>query len=308
MHPRFLQLLAALCLFGFLLLQPSGTLHAQQRSQRLIMKDGSYQPVSQYEVQGDRVHYLSAERYEWEDVPNSLVDWNATNKYNTALKSAKTALRLEESPEEKEEREKEEANSPEVAPGLHLPGSGGVFLLDQYEGKAEAAEILQNGSELNADKKKSVLRSAINPMAGSKQSFELKGEHAQIQSHLPRPSIYIDIDAGTSNDSASSERYRLVRAETRKDKRVVGNLKVSLSGKTTEQNIFVPAKVEPVGKGAWLKLTPQQDLAPGEYAVVEMLNPQEMNTYVWDFGVNPKAPANPNTWRPVPSQSKTQPN
>ena len=264
------------------------------------MKDGSYQSVVKYEMQGDRVHYLSAERYEWEDVPASLIDWDATNKYNNELSSGKLHT-LVETPEEKEEREKEEANSPEIAPGLKLPGTGGVFLFDQFQGKPELAEIVQNGSELNkTGKKKSVLRSAINPLASTKQAFEIKGDHAQIQSHVARPTIYIDIDEGPRTDIAPADRFRLVRTEVKKDARVVGGVKVSVSGKVTEQqNLAIPIDVSKLGTGEWLKLVPKQDLAPGEYAVVEMLSPEEMNLYVWDFGVNPNAPVNPNTWQPV---------
>lgn len=291
-------------LSGVLLLGLVGALlhkgaEAQQLTQRLILKDGSYQSVSKYEMQGDRVHYLSAERYEWEDIPASLVDWDATKKYNDSLTSGKMHTRLVETPEEREEREKEAANSPEVAPGLNLPGSGGVFLLDQFQGKPELAEIVQNGSEVNKTaEKKSVLRSAIS-FGSNKKAFEIKGEHAQIQSHGPRPTIYIDIDEGQQNATDLSARFRLVRLTPKSDARVVGNVKISVGGKVTQQTSFIPVNVVKQGTGNWIVLTPTQNLANGEYAVVEMLSPEEMNLYVWDFGVNPNAPLNPNTWRPV---------
>jgi hypothetical protein len=289
-----------LLLFACAVLCHLTPLAAQQRAQRLILKDGSYQSVAKYEMQGDRVHYLSSERFEWEDIPAKLIDWDATNKYNAELSSGKYRTQVAESSEEKEEREKEEANSPEVAAGLRLPGTGGVFLLDQFHGKPELAEIVQNGSDLEKDnKKKDVLRAAVNPLSSNKRAFEIKGEHAPIQSHVPRPVLYIDIDEGVPLDPAAGERFRIVRATAKNGVRNVGMVKVSMSGKITEETSGVPAKLEKQGTGAWLKLTPSQDLPPGEYAVVEMLGPQEMNLYVWDFGVNANAPANPNTWEPA---------
>jgi len=288
--------------------QTTSPVSTEQHAKRLILKDGSFQPVVKYEIQGDRVHYLSAERYEWEDIPSSLVDWEATKKYEADFSSGKLRTHVE-TPEEREEREKEEANSPEILPGLRLPGTGGVFLLDQWEGKAELAEIVQNGSELNQNaNKKSVLRTAINPIGSSKHSFELKGPHARIQSHVPLPVVYVDIDEGTLNDVALAGRFRIVRAEVKKDTRVIGNLKVTFTGKASQEGNFIPTTVEKVGTGEWVKVMPTQDLPVGEYAVVEMLGPEEMNLYVWDFGVNRQAPANPNTWRPAPAASVSSTN
>ena len=80
--------------------------------------------------------------------------------------------------------------------------------------------------------------------------------------------------------------------------------KARLGNKASQEGNYLPANVEKIGKGQWLKVTPAKELGPGEYALVEMLGPQEMNLYVWDFGVNPQASGNPNVWRPAAAQSK----
>src|ERR1700716_1736908 len=138
-------------LLGILTLMASSPLvSAQQLAKRLILKDGSYQPATKWEVKGDRVRYLSAERNDWEEVPNSMVDWAATAKYEKDRAAGQPAPEAVELDKELEaERQADEAKSPHVAPGLRLPDDGGVVLLDNYQNKPELVELQQSGGELN---------------------------------------------------------------------------------------------------------------------------------------------------------------
>jgi hypothetical protein len=306
-----------LVLVGWLILLFSGLVCGQELARRLVLKDGSYQAVTKYEVKGDRVRYLSAERNEWEEVPNSMVDWAATEKYQkdrAAGISSPEAAALDK--ELEAERQADEVKSPHVMPGLRLPDDGGVVLLDTFETQPQLVELQQTGGEVNKNMKGNILRAAINPIASAKQTIELPGLHAKVQSHALLPSVYVNVQQDEDANVRSGEpqqpqqaqepwdRFKIIRLQPKGEKRVVGDIKIAVYGKVSQEGKFVETRAEQL-TGGWVKVTPTQPLTAGEYAVVETLGKEGMNLFVWDFGVNPSAPANVQVTKP--DASATQP-
>jgi hypothetical protein len=282
---------------------------SQQNPKRLIMKDGSYQSATRWDVVGERVRYYSAERYDWEEVPKDMVDWPATDKYN----HEREGERDETIKEIAKADEADEREAPLIVPGLRLPNTGGVFLLDTFTNQPQLVELLQNGGELNKHTGRNILRSAINPLAlSSAQTIELKGEHARVQAHVGQPAIYLNVDTADNSqpaftqkvaDKEPSSHYGIVRLENKKDLRIVGKLNVAVYGKVSQKESWIPVTATPVGD--WVKIAPSEPLPPGEYAVVELLDKKQINLFVWDFGVNPTAPGNASAWAPRPVGAST---
>ncbi len=280
---------AVILLLPLLLALPA---RAQDSARRLILKDGSYQVVTKYEVKGDRVRYYSSEREDWEELPNSLVDWTATQKYEkdrTANASAPEAIALDK--ELAREEELADAKLPEVAPNLRLPENQGVFLLDTFQGEPQVNELQQSAGDLNRNTKANILRGAVNPIASVKQTIELEGSHAKIQAHVDVPSIYLNVDDQAEPEQpqqpvsgnhaqkpqgpqqpqqpqqpmVSPDRFRIVKTEVKGNKRILGDVKRQVTGKISQDQKFVKTTITRLA-GGWYKVTPAESLAPGEYA------------------------------------------
>nr|MBA3916328.1 hypothetical protein [Terriglobales bacterium] len=158
------------------------TVSAQDLAKRLILKDGSYQLATKWEIHGDRLRYFSAERDDWEEVPTGLVDWPATDKWaQDRAHGVPTPGAAAVDKEYAAEKQAEEEKTPHVAPGLRLPDDGGVALLDTFKSQPQLVPLQQNGGELNRNTKSNMLRAAINPIASAKQTVELPGRSAKVQ-------------------------------------------------------------------------------------------------------------------------------
>jgi hypothetical protein len=313
-------------------------LWAQAAGQRLILKDGSYQIVTKYEIKGDRVRYQSAERgNEWEEIPYALIDWPATKEWARAHAPVGEAVAPGSQAEgdaasiDKEaaaERAAEAARQPRVAPGLRLPDESGVWALDTFRSTPELVRVPQSNGDVNRATGHTVLKVPI-PTGGAKNLIRLPGYSAAVELHVSDPVIYVSVDApdnlapesalvvntGGESQADKSEdkrehsdphsRYAIVRLQVIKNQRVIAAVRLSLLGKLTQTEDIVPTKAELTPGGHWLKLTPVSPLSFGEYALVELLSSGELNLDCWDFGVNPRAPENKHAFAPLAPQPDT---
>jgi hypothetical protein len=310
---------------------------------RLILKDGSYQLVRRYQIIGDRVRYLSEERDDWEEVPYSLVDWPATNKWNQehALSAQGEPVNppggpnpAQPNPGESEaatidrkaaaERTALMEQTPTVAPGLQLPNLDGIFALDNFQNVPELIQLNQTAGDVNRGGTHNVLRAAIASFRGAQEPVRISGQAAKIRLHVDQPTLYVSLNklaneqidsesafvVNTRDDrnptpdrgagSAPTSRYAIVRVEVLPGERIIGALRLRrLNGQIVQSEDIVPTTVQILPGGYWMKLTPKVPLTIGEYALMEILAPGEINLDVWDFGVDPAAPENPHPLTPI---------
>lgn len=278
---RFFAMLLGLAVAGAFAF-PRRSSHAQASGAaiKLYLKNGSYQLVKSYEVEGDRVRFYSLERSDWEEVPASLVDFEATKRGEEQEKAAQKK-QLEQARELDNERfELAAPTGFEVAPGIHLPSGEGIYAFDGDR----VIPLVQSSGEVVRDKKRFALALALPaPLLKNRDLVVLDGAKAAVRIRAAKPAFYVQFaDVKTAD-------VQLIPVTSKKDLRVIEKIQTGIGvGKSGEVREAIPVERREIKPGL-IMLHPLQPLPPGEYALGELLS-RKLNLEVWDFGIDGRQP------------------
>ncbi|MHB8755911.1 MAG: hypothetical protein ACYC92_13295, partial [Candidatus Acidiferrales bacterium] len=255
--------------------EPAGP--ALPQGKKLVMKDGTSQLVSSYQIQGNRVRYFSVEREEWEEVPAAMVDWPATKKAQAAATEQEEALDARVKAQDAAARVAplDVDASLEIVPGVFLPPGDGIFILD---GQA-IFPLHQSAATSKLSKKRFVERALVPvPIVPSQRDVELAGAHASFRITNPSPEFYL-----RTADPGQPE-LELIEAHVHGNRRHIEDID-SLFSEKSEKRKTMSLQAWEVARGVY-RFTLGQPLKPGEYALAEVSAKEGMNLLVWDFGVD----------------------
>jgi hypothetical protein len=267
------------------------------RGQRLMLKDGNFQLVRTYQRNGERVRYLSAERGDWEELPASMVDWDATTKAAADDAKAENALVRTVHQQQVESSAQVPTDvdaSLRVGAGVFLPSGEGMFAV---QGKS-VVKLEQVTSQNKLDKKRAIEK-VISPapaLVPTKHNIVLEGAHAKLRivgngnplefflrEPPPDPERVSPILKSSAAGDSGPE-VELVMASVRGSKRQVESIS-SRFGETMGVNKkIISVQRWDIAQDVY-RFTLSEPLPPGEYVLAEVL-PDGLNLFVWDFGVD----------------------
>jgi hypothetical protein len=244
-------------------------------TERLYLKDGTYQLTREYQVLQDRVRYYSTERGDWEEIPLDLVDLDRSKK-----EAAERQTQVET--DAKAQAEEDAAVRSARQQVEQIPMENGAYYIkgEQVQQGEQLQALKVAESKIVNNKKRSVLRilSPI-PLVPGKATVELDGEHAALRVTGDRPEFYFRL--------SDYEQFGIVKVAAKKGVRVVENLSIlSLQGQreVDEQQEMVPTFKKQEADLLY-RIWPEKALEPGEYALIQF-TPGKVNPQIWDFGVD----------------------
>jgi hypothetical protein len=234
---------------------------------KLYLKDGEFQLVREYKVDGDRVTYYSVERSDWEEIPADLVDLKRTSGEATARQE--TLVKQAKDLSDEEEAAKESRREIQK-----IPRDPGVYRLENDQLRIfKAAE-----STVHNAKGRNVLR-AISPvpLIPGKATLEIPGERSANIVKEGSPEFFLQL--------SEFESFALIKLAPEKGVRIAEKITiVPVSKETMEERTLVPTFTKQLSDNGLYKIWPQDPLPQGDYAVIEYTE-GKLNPQIWDFRI-----------------------
>jgi hypothetical protein len=259
---------------------------ALPKGKKLILTDGTFQLAREYTVESDRVRYWSVERSQWEEIPASLVDWDATHKSEAeqAAKDAELKAKIRASNLARMTKDIDVDRSLEIKPGLFLPDEVGFYALDRDKRirnmkQSEAVVKASTGRQIEK------IISGISLIPG-KATMQIPGEHAAMRLATDDPEFFL------RPADQREPRFRLLRAQIKGGQRLIDSISIRFTGEEKHNTADIDIQTWTPATGVF-RYTVDHRLEPGEYAFVEM-TADGINGFVWDFAIDPsgKKPSN----------------
>jgi hypothetical protein len=251
---------------------------ALPKGKKLILKDGTFQLAREYSVEGDRVRYWSVERSQWEEIPASLVDWDATHKSEAeqAAHDAELKAKIHASQMAQLTKDIDVDRSLEIKPDLFLPDAVGFYALDrdkQIREMKQSEAVVKTSTSREVEK----ILSGVQ-MIPSKKTMEIPGERAAMRLTTAEPEFFM------RPADSREPRFRLLRAQVKGGRRIIDSISVQFTGQEKHNATDVEIQTWTPATGVF-RYTVDERLEPGEYAFVEMTD-EGISGYVWDFGID----------------------
>jgi len=243
-----------------------------------MLKDGTFQLVREYRVEGDRVRYYSIEQSQWDEMPESLVDWDATKKVEAeeSKHNAEVVAKIHAREAGRTAQGLDIDASLEVAPGVFLPPGEGIFAFD---GKS-VAKIPQAPADIKFSKKQMLKQVLVPiPIVPSRHTVSLIGARAKLRIVSAQTEFYMRTADGREPE------LELLKAKIKDDERYLENLDQLFKEQGTTGQTTVLMQRWLIAPGVY-RFTLEQHMDPGEYALAEIVQGGGTNLYFWDFGLD----------------------
>ena len=171
-----------------------------------------------------------------------------------------------------------------VAEGLQLPTYGHIWALDTWKGVRELVRLRPPDTTDDPGFSLKLRR-----------TIEFKGEAAQVRVHDAAPQFFLRGVSGSDNGRSDLVVVRLsIESERRTaTKDAMAQLKQQEKHGDSQYPDVIGIKQQRVGTTDWYRLSPRQDLTPGEYALVPLpSSPGFAEGEIFDFAIDPGAPEN----------------